>query len=267
MTTLNVAQPSGGGTSRSLADIFAAGNANLRRQQTTTGKKLPKHIKESDFDLLGDTTGRDALRRGVGETAEQAGKFRSRSDSTREETLGKIRGFDPFGFAQQVAQANFAQIGDNFRSMLGSIGSGRNRRGLFGSALGEAGATRHASTQLARGLASGGFEAARLEGQNIDRLAGVAAADRGEAFEGETRQLEVASAQADVEQGRENFVRELQERRRARAEEKKRRKKGFFGKLVGGIGGAIVGGVTGGPAGAFAGAKSGASLGGSIFGG
>jgi len=189
----------------------------------------------------GDARSRLQIPDEIGAEGRLSDRRRGERDFTRQETLQNIRGFDPTEFADRVAGSQFRGLSDQFNDRLAGRRANLNRRGLFGSNIGGGRERRDFNDSLAQALAGNAFQAAELEGQNIDRLAGVSRLDRDEAFGTRNRELELLSGQADREQGRENVQRELDERRKAR----KKQKRGFFGSLLGGVAGGIFGGGPG----------------------
>ena len=177
--------------------------------------------------------GTPSFRTRIGEETLEEGALadtrRGERDETRTESLGAVRGFDPFGFAKTTSRALFSDLdqalgrSENQRRVSG------NARGFFGSPIGRADLMRDFNDKLSRGLARFGLDAAQLEGQNIDRLIGIGRDDRAEAFDTRTRELDLTASNADREQGAENFRLELQERERARKQAEKDRGGGIFG--------------------------------------
>lgn len=213
----------------------------LRRAQERAGQTRSGSGEGGGLPFIGDSRSRrnipDQIRL-EGEAAQERGQER---DATRAETLSRIRSFDPTEFSTRVARSNFADLSDDLSEQFTNQRSRLNRRGLAGSNLGGSELNRDFRNRLARALASGGFQAASLEGRNIDRLAGVSSLDREEAFRTRGRELELEAGQADREQARENTIRELRERRKAREAEEG----GFFGSLLGAAAGGLIGGAPG----------------------
>jgi len=236
-----------------IGDV-ALGQA-LRRDQDRIRSERQRREVAGGLDFRGDARARrqipDEIRRERGAADER----RDERDFTRQETLRNIRGFDPQEFANEAAGAQFRSLSQGFDRRLAGRRANLNRRGLFASNIGGSRERRDFNDELANALSANAFRAAELEGQNIDRLGGVASQDRQEAFGTRDRELQLLSGQADREQGRENVIRELEERRRAREAEQKK-KGGFFGSLIGGV----TGGIFGGPGGAEIGSRIGGLL-------
>lgn len=170
--------------------------------------------------------------------ASRATELENRADSRR-------RDFDAGGYAADVAAGTFRDFKEELGKDVESLRSNQASRGRLDTGFGFEDEDRlfsEASEDLQAELARNAFTAASLDLRNTEGIGAEASRSR-------DRDLELLTAATDREQARENL----------RAQ-KKRRRFGLLGGVIGGGAGFLLGG----PAGASLGAKLGGTIGGGI---